>query len=50
MSTDAALNAYFAEAASWDADRAAQAKRTLRVAWSVAGAGWLCAMMVASAA
>lgn len=49
MSRDAALDAYFAEAASWDCDRAAQAKRTLRVAWSVAGAGWLCAIMVAAA-
>lgn len=49
MSRDAALEAYFTEAASWDADRAAQAKRTLRVAWSVAGAGWLCAIVVALA-
>jgi type IV secretion system protein VirB8 len=49
MSRDAALDAYFSEAASWDADRAAQAKRTLRVAWSVAGAGWLCAIVIAVA-
>jgi type IV secretion system protein VirB8 len=49
MSRDAALDAYFAEAASWDADRAAQARRTLRVAWSVAGAGWFCALLVAAA-
>lgn len=49
MSRDAALDAYFVEAASWDSDRAAQARRTLRVAWSVAGAGWLCALMVAAA-
>lgn len=49
MSRDAALDTYFAEAASWDADRAAQAKRTLRVAWSVAGAGWLCAIMITAA-
>lgn len=49
MSRDPALEAYFAEAATWDADRAAQAKRMLRVAWSVAGAGWLCAVMVAAA-
>jgi type IV secretion system protein VirB8 len=49
VSKDAALDAYFAEAASWDADRTAQTKRTLRVAWSVAGAGWLCAIMIAAA-
>jgi type IV secretion system protein VirB8 len=49
VSRDAALDAYFKEAASWDADRAAQARRTLRVAWSVAGAGWVCAIVVATA-
>jgi type IV secretion system protein VirB8 len=36
MSQDAALAAYFAEAASWDADRAAQHARSARVAWRVA--------------
>ena len=35
MSQDAALSAYFAEAASWDADRAAQNARSARVAWRV---------------
>lgn len=49
MSSDAALDAYFAEAASWDADRAAQARRILRIAWWVAGAGWICAFMVTAA-
>jgi len=49
VSKDAAIDAYFAEAASWDADRAAQTRRMQRVAWSVAGAGWLCAVMVAAA-
>lgn len=49
MSRDAALDAYFSEAASWDADRAAQARRTLRIAWFVAGGGWLCAIMLAAA-
>lgn len=49
MSKDAALDAYFNEAASWDADRAAQARRTLRVAWTVAGAGWVCAVLIAAA-
>ena len=36
MSQDTALSAYFAEAASWDADRAAQNARSARVAWRVA--------------
>lgn len=49
MSADPALAAYFAEAASWDADRAAQAKRNLQIAWSVAGAGWLCAIAISLA-
>lgn len=44
MSADGALQAYLAEAASWDADRAAQAARTATVAWRVAAAGWLCAL------
>lgn len=39
-----ALKAYFAEAASWDADRAAQAARKLRLAWLIATAGWTCAV------
>jgi len=49
MKTDPPLEAYFAEAASWDADRAEQSRRSLRMAWIVAAAGWLCAFMVASA-
>lgn len=36
MNEDAALAAYFAEAASWDADRAEQNARSARVAWRVA--------------
>jgi type IV secretion system protein VirB8 len=46
---DPALEAYFTEAASWDADRAAQAGRSARIAWFVAGAGWLCAVTSALA-
>jgi type IV secretion system protein VirB8 len=46
---DPELEAYFREAASWDADRAAQAARSARVAWSVAVAGWLCAVASALA-
>jgi type IV secretion system protein VirB8 len=40
-----ALDEYFREAASWDQDRMAQAHRSARVAWRVAGAGWVCAVM-----
>jgi len=39
------LAAYFAEAASWDADRYRQAARSARRAWLAAGAGWLCAAL-----
>jgi type IV secretion system protein VirB8 len=38
------LASYFAEAASWDADRAALAARTQRIAWIVAAGGWVCAV------
>jgi len=38
------LEGYFAEARSWDADRAAQLGRSARAAWLTATAGWLCAM------
>lgn len=44
MSTDRALQGYLQEAASWDADRVAQAARAAAVAWRVAAAGWLCAV------
>jgi type IV secretion system protein VirB8 len=43
--TDQALDDYFREAASWDADRTLQAIRRARVACTVASAGWLCAVM-----
>ena len=45
MSRDAALDAYFAESASWDADRAAQQGRSLRLLGAVAGAGWVLAIV-----
>jgi type IV secretion system protein VirB8 len=48
MSADA-LQGYLGEAASWDADRAAQAARAAVVAWRVAGAGWLCAITSSAA-
>ena len=44
MTRDPPLEAYFAEAASWDADRAGMARRSARIAWGVAAAGWLCAV------
>jgi type IV secretory pathway component VirB8 len=43
MTREPALTAYLAEAASWDADRQAQAQRVVRISMWVAGAGWLCA-------
>jgi type IV secretion system protein VirB8 len=49
MKTDAALEPYYAEAASWDADRAAMERRSARTAWWVAGGGWVCALTVAIA-
>lgn len=44
MSQDKALTAYLTEAASWDADRAAQIGRSRRTAWWVATGGWSCAV------
>jgi type IV secretion system protein VirB8 len=43
------LQAYFAEAAGWDADRAQQAARSARRAWWVAASGWACAGLSALA-
>jgi type IV secretion system protein VirB8 len=39
-----AIDEYFREAQTWDSDRAAQLRRSERVAWWTAGAGWLCAV------
>jgi type IV secretion system protein VirB8 len=44
MTSGPAAEAYFREAESWDADRAAQLSRIARLAWWVAGAGWTCAL------
>lgn len=41
MTKDPELQAYFAEAASWDLDRDAMQRRSARIAWWVAGAGWV---------
>jgi len=48
MKADPAAEAYFREAASWEQDRAVEARRTSRVAWRVATAGWICAVAVGS--
>jgi len=49
MRRDAALEAYFAEAASWDADRQTLQRRSQRLLGLVAGAGWLAAISTALA-
>ena len=41
---DETLGVYLRESTSWDDDRVAQARRSTRVAWRVAGAGWVCAV------
>jgi type IV secretion system protein VirB8 len=46
---DAELAGYFAEAASWDADTRAQARRVVKLALAVAGAGWLTALALGAA-
>jgi type IV secretion system protein VirB8 len=43
------LDAYFAESASWDADRVAAVKRSARIAWCVAGAALVSALAVSGA-
>jgi type IV secretion system protein VirB8 len=49
VSQEPELEAYYREAASWDADRVAMQRRSARIAWWVAGAGWICALTVALA-
>jgi len=49
MRQDPALEAYFAEAAGWDADRAVRARRSERTAWIIAAAGWAGLVMLALA-
>jgi type IV secretion system protein VirB8 len=44
MSTDRALLDYCREAESWDSDRLRTLRRTARMAWWVAAAGWSCAL------
>jgi len=49
MKAAAELKGYFAEAASWDEDSRAQARRTVRLALGVAGAGWIGVLLLAGA-
>ena len=49
MAVDRALEGYFEEAASWDADRTAQYRRSARFGWTVAGAGWIGLVFLAAA-
>jgi type IV secretion system protein VirB8 len=49
MKADPALEGYFEEAASWDADRLLQSRRTTRLALGVAGAGWAAVLLLAAA-
>ena len=44
VAAEQTLEAYFREGTSWDDDRVAAAHRGARVAWRVAGAGWVCAV------
>jgi type IV secretion system protein VirB8 len=49
MSKDSTMEAYFAEAASWDADRIARNERSVRVAWRIAFTAALVAGMAIAA-
>jgi type IV secretion system protein VirB8 len=49
MKSDPELKGYFAEAAGWDADRRALGRRTVRLALTVAGAGWIAVVVLAAA-
>jgi type IV secretion system protein VirB8 len=46
VKADPALEGYFEEAASWDADRLRQGQCTVRLALVVAGAGWLAVLLL----
>lgn len=49
MAVDRALEPYFEEAASWDADRVKQYRRSARFGWTVAGAGWVAVLFLSGA-
>jgi type IV secretion system protein VirB8 len=46
---EASLQAYFSEAATWEADRAGETRRSARRAWLVAGAGCMCVLALSVA-
>ncbi len=48
MNSSPVLQEYFREADSWDVDRSDGLRRSARVAWRVAAAGWVCAVASAS--
>jgi type IV secretion system protein VirB8 len=47
MKADAALENYLRESAAWDADRMGMLRRSMRLGWGTAIAGWLCAIATA---
>lgn len=49
MSAERPLAEYFEQAASWDADRSAQADRSKRIAWRVAFAACICVVILSGA-
>ena len=49
MSADPAVQAYFAEAIAWDADRVAMKERSVRVAWRVAAASLVVTLLCIAA-
>jgi type IV secretion system protein VirB8 len=49
MKAEKDLQGYFAEARSWDADRRAQGRRTVRLALGVAAAGWVAVLLLGGA-
>ncbi|WP_129778626.1 virB8 family protein [Peristeroidobacter soli] len=49
MSTDSSLADYYAEAASWDRDRAGELERRARTAWIVAGVSLICLLACVTA-
>src|SRR5882757_7585902 len=49
MSADPNMEAYFAEAIAWDADRVAMKERSMRVAWRVAALSFLVTVLAIAA-
>lgn len=49
MAVDRALEPYFEEAASWDADRVKEYRRSARFGWTIALAGWVGVLFLSGA-